>query len=109
MRRKKGRFRVFIDMTPMGDVTMLLLTFFMLPTQFKPLAEAEVVLPSWNSAIKLPEAEVMTITVTKDEHIFLEVDSQKLRGELFGAENALRAGVQVTSREQLADLLIRAR
>jgi len=36
MRRKKGRVNVFIDMTPMVDVTMLLLTFFMLTTQFLP-------------------------------------------------------------------------
>jgi len=109
MRRKKGRVNVFIDMTPMVDVTMLLLTFFMLTTQFLPPAEAEIVLPSSNSAIKLPESDVMTISVTKDNAIYLNVDSQRLRGELFGAENALKAGIRVDGAEQLANYLVQAR
>lgn len=109
MRRRKGRVNVFIDMTPMVDVVMLLLTFFMLTTQFRPPAEAEIVLPASNSVIKLPESDVMTITVTKDNRVFLSVDSQRLRGELFGAENALKAGVQVEGSEQLASLLMQAR
>lgn len=109
MIRKKGRLNIFIDMTPMVDVTMLLLTFFMLTTHFQPPAEAEVVLPSSNSVIKLPESDVMTITVTQDNRTFLNVDSQRLRGELFGAENALKGGVRIENREQLADLLMRAR
>jgi biopolymer transport protein ExbD len=109
MARKKGRVKVFIDMTPMVDVTMLLLTFFMLTTQFKPRAEAEILLPASNSVIKLPESDVMTITITKDDQTFLGVDSQRLRGELFGPENALKGGVRIENREQLAKLLVQAR
>jgi biopolymer transport protein ExbD len=109
MVRKKGRVNVFIDMTPMVDVTMLLLTFFMLTTQFRPPAEAEIVLPSSNSVIKLPDSDVMTITITKDNQIFLGVDSQRLRGQLFGDENALRGAVRIDKPEQLANLLIQAR
>jgi biopolymer transport protein ExbD len=109
VRRKKGRSRVFIDMTPMVDVTMLLLTFFMLATQFKPPQEFEIALPSSNSVIKLPESDVMTISISKDERIWLDVDSQRLRGQLFGEQNALRAGIAIESREQLANLLVQAR
>jgi len=109
VRKKLGRLSVFIDMTPMVDVSMLLLTFFMLTTQFRPAAEAEIVLPSSNSAIKLPESDVMTITISKDDRIFLGVDSQRLRGELFGADNALKGGVHVENMEQLAALLMQAR
>jgi len=109
VRRKKGRSRVFIDMTPMVDVSMLLLTFFMLATQFKPPEEFQIVLPSSNSVIKLPESDVMTISITKDERIWIDVDSQRLRGQLFGAENALKGGVRIENPEQLADLLMRAR
>jgi biopolymer transport protein ExbD len=108
-RRKVGRVNIFIDMTPMVDVTMLLLTFFMLTTQFKPPAEAEILLPSSNSAIKLPESDVMTITITKDDRIYLGLDSQKLRGEVFGAEHALRGEIQVHGLEHLADLVMQAR
>jgi biopolymer transport protein ExbD len=109
MARKKGRVSVFIDMTPMVDVTMLLLTFFMLTTQFRPMAEAEIILPSSNSAIKLPESDVMTITITKEHQMFLGLDSQRLRGEVFGAENALRGDIRVENLEQLANLLMQAR
>jgi len=109
MSRKKGRIRVFIDMTPMVDVSMLLLTFFMLATHFKPPAAAEIELPTSNSVIKLPESDVLTITVTRDDQVFLDVDSQRLRGQLFGAENALGSGMKIESMGQLADLLIQAR
>ena len=109
LRKRKGRISIFIDMTPMVDCVMLLLTFFMLTTHFKPPQEAEVVLPSSNSVIKLPESDVMTVTVTQENHVYLNVDSQRLRGELFGAQNALKGGVQVESKEQLGELLMRAR
>lgn len=109
MRRKKGRVNVFIDMTPMVDVTMLLLTFFMLTTQFLPPAEAEIVLPSSNSAIKLPESDVLTISVTKENAVYLNVDSQRLRGQVFGPENALKAGIRVEGADQLAGYLMQAR
>jgi biopolymer transport protein ExbD len=53
MVHKKGRINIFIDMTPMVDVTFLLLTFFMLTTQFRPPQEAEVILPFSHSSFKL--------------------------------------------------------
>jgi biopolymer transport protein ExbD len=109
MVRKKGRINIFIDMTPMVDVVMLLLTFFMLTTHFKPPAEADVALPNSNSKFKLPESDVMTITVTKDNRTFLGLDSQILRGRLFGQENALKSGIEIADKKTLAELLIQAR
>lgn len=95
-------------MTPLVDVAFLLLTFFMLTTQFKPMEEVEIVLPSSNSAFKLPESDVMTVSLSKDGRIFLGLDNQRLRGRLFGAENELKASVEVP-KERLADMLIQAR
>ncbi len=109
MQHKKGRVNIFIDMTPMVDVVMLLLTFFMLTTRFKPPAEAEVILPASHSQFKLPESDVMTVTVTKDNRFFLGLDSQTLRGRLFGEENALKSGIELQDKQMLADLLIQAR
>lgn len=106
--RKKGRINIFIDMTPMVDVVMLLLTFFMLTTHFKPPSEAEVVLPISHSAVKLPESNVITVTVTKDSKIFMGLDSQILRARLFGEENKLRSGIEV-DKQSLPNLLIQAR
>jgi len=108
MAHKKGRINIFIDMTPMVDVTFLLLTFFMLTTQFRPPQEAEVILPFSHSVFKLPESDVMTISVTKDNKIFLGLDSQKLREEIFGEENKLRAGIEV-EKGALANLMVQAR
>ncbi len=97
---KTKRVSVRIDMTPMVDVGFLLLTFFMLTTQFKPTEVAEVMIPSSHSVFKLPDIDVMTVTIDKTGNIYLGVDSQNLRGALFGEQNKLKAGIQV----QLAEL-----
>jgi biopolymer transport protein ExbD len=95
-------------MTPLVDVAFLLLTFFMLTTTFKPAEEVEIVLPASHSEFKLPESDVMTIQIAKDGRIFLGVDSQILRGRLFGQSNALKPSVEVP-KEQLANYLVQAR
>lgn len=105
---KAKRVGFSLDMTPMVDVGFLLLTFFMLTTSFKPTDVAEIILPDSHSAFKLPDANVMTVTVDKDGNIFLGVDSQNLRAALFGVQNALKAGVLVQLTE-LPQLLREAR
>ena len=105
---KAKRVGFTLDMTPMVDVGFLLLTFFMLTTSFKPTDVAEIILPESHSAFKLPDANVMTVTVDKDGNIFLGVDSQNLRAALFGVQNALKAGVLVQLTE-LPQLLREAR
>ncbi len=106
--KKKPRVGIKMDMTPMVDVAFLLLTFFMLTTQFKPPESVQIDLPSSHSAFKLPETDVMIITVTKEGRIFLGVDKQQLRVQLFGEEFRLSASVEVEAKA-LTDLLIQAR
>ncbi len=106
--KKKPRVGIKMDMTPMVDVAFLLLTFFMLTTQFKPPESVQIDLPSSHSAFKLPESDVMIITVNKEGRIFLGVDQQQLRVRLFGEESRLAASVEVESKA-LTDLLIQAR
>ena len=105
---KPRRQGVIIDMTPLVDVAFLLLTFFMLTTQFKPVEEVTIELPSSHSEIKLPESKVILLTLSKDGRIFMGVDSQHLRKRLFGAENELKASVQIP-KEKLANYLMQAR
>lgn len=105
---KKGRVGVRIDMTPMVDVAFLLLTFFMLTTQFRPPTEVEVILPDSHSAIKLPESDVITVSVNKEGRIFMGVDSQIVRVKVFGEENKLRLDLPV-DKEELKQKLILAR
>jgi len=105
---KKSRVGVRVDMTPMVDVAFLLLTFFMLTTQFKPPEEVQIILPSSHSTFKLPESDVMTVTISKDSRIFLGVDNQYVRSKIFGPENRLRPEVEVDIK-QLGNLLVQAR
>ncbi len=105
---KKGRIPVKIDMTPMVDVAFLLLTFFMLTTQFRPPEEVQITLPSSHSAFKLPESKVMLITLSKDGRVFLGFDSPKMMTKIFGEENKNRIGVEVQTKD-LANLLVQAR
>jgi len=106
MSKKRVGFK--LDMTPMVDVGFLLLTFFMLTTQFKPEESVEIALPDSHSAFKLPDADVITISVSKDSRIFLGFDSQNMRSAVFGEANRLRAGMEVKT-EQLGNLLVTAR
>jgi len=105
---KVRRVGIRIDMTPLVDIAFLLLTFFMMTTQFKPLEEVEIVLPASHSEFKLPESNVMTVNLSKDGRVFLGLDSQHLRERLFGKENALLASVEVP-KDELAEYLVRAR
>lgn len=105
---KKGRVGIKMDMTPMVDVAFLLLTFFMLTTQFKPTEDVQIDLPTSHSAIKLPESDVMILTIGKDGRIFLGVDSQTLKARLFGEQNKYRASIEV-DQKNLGDLLVQAR
>ena len=77
-----------IDMTPLVDVIMLLLTFFMLTATFK-AAESELVevtLPqSVNTdSTRLPEQDIMTLTLTPAGDVWVDVDSYEVRQEVFG-------------------------
>ncbi|HTX18454.1 MAG TPA: biopolymer transporter ExbD [Bacteroidota bacterium] len=104
--RKRIGFK--LDMTPMVDVGFLLLTFFMLTTQFKPSDDLEITLPSSHSFFKIPGADVITLSVGKDGQILLGVDSQLLREALFGQGAKLKGAVAVQPSD-LTNLLIQAR
>ncbi len=102
------RTGIRLDMTPMVDIAFLLLTFFMLTTQFRPPAEVDVILPDSHSQIKLPESDVLTITIAKEGDLYVGVDSQFLRRRLFGEEYALRTEVPIEM-SALAHKLVEAR
>ena len=68
-----------IDMTAMTDVAFLLLTFFMLATKFKPDEPVLVDTPSSVSEIKLPDTDIMLITIDKDNRVFFAIDGQQTR------------------------------
>jgi len=83
IKAKRVGFR--LDMTPMVDVAFLLLTFFMLTTKFRPPETVQIDLPSSHSEQKLPESDVLTVTVSGDNTFFMGVSSQQSREKLFNS------------------------
>lgn len=79
---KVPRKSTSVDMTAMTDVAFLLLTFFMLATKFKPDEPVVVDTPSSISEIKLPESDIMQITIDKTGRVFFGVDGQKTREDI---------------------------
>ncbi len=67
---------VWIDMTPMSDVMVLLLTFFMLTSTFVKNEPVKVNQPMSVSEIKIPEKDVLNIIVDKDGKVFMSMDNQ---------------------------------
>ena len=87
-----GRFRVkkqdtFIDMTPMSDVMVLLLTFFMLTATFVKEEPIKVNTPGSVSEIKIPANNLLTIFVEKSGKVFMTMDSPEGLRKLANAMN----------------------
>ena len=83
IKAKRVGFR--IDMTPMVDVAFLLLTFFMLTMKFRPPEVVQIDLPTSHSEQKLPESDVLTVTVSGDNSFFMGVSSQQSREKIFNS------------------------
>ena len=87
---KIKRKSTFIDMTAMSDVTVLLLTFFMLTSTFLQKEPITVITPSSVSEIKVPTMNLMTVLVSPEGNVFLSLagdkdslySSEKMRAEL---------------------------
>ncbi|MGI4887132.1 MAG: ExbD/TolR family protein [Janthinobacterium lividum] len=76
---KPHRTSPSLDMTPMVDLAFLLVTFFMLTTKFAPEETVVVDTPSSTSEIKLPESNVITLTVDKNKRVFFGLDDEKAK------------------------------
>ena len=90
MKVKTEKKAPFIDMTAMSDVTVLLLTFFMLTSTFLQKEPATVITPASVSEEKGPEQNLVTLLITKDSQIFMSIagdrdstySSEKMREEV---------------------------
>ena len=65
---------VWIDMTPMSDVMVLLLTFFMLTSTFVKNEAVKVNTPGSIMETKVPETNVLSILIDKQGKVFLGMD-----------------------------------
>jgi biopolymer transport protein ExbD len=71
--KKMKRIGVKIDMTPMVDVAFLLLIFFMSTSQFDPPQKVQIQIPESHSNLKVPESDVMVLSISKDNQILYQI------------------------------------
>jgi len=74
---KIKRKSTLIDMTAMSDVTVLLLTFFMLTSTFLQKEPVTVITPSSVSEIKVPTANLITVLVAPEGNVFISLAGDK--------------------------------
>ena len=89
---------VWIDMTPMSDVMVLLLTFFMLTSTFVKNEAVKVMTPASVSEIKVPETNVLTILCDKQGKVFLGMDTPGKMEELLTGM-AAQYGVSLNAKQ----------
>ena len=71
-----------VDMTAMCDVSFLLLTFFMLTSNFVAKEPIVVAVPSSISEIKIDERDILTVLIDKEGKVFIGMDAQGDRKEV---------------------------
>ena len=71
--KKMKRIGIKIDMTPLVDVAFLLLIFFMSTSQFDPPQKVPVSLPDSHSNLKVPESDVLVLSIAKDNQLLWQV------------------------------------
>lgn len=89
----------WIDMTPMSDVMVLLLTFFMLTSTFVKNEPVKVLTPNSVSEIKVPEKDVLNILVDKQGKVFMSMDNQLQVAEVL-SDMTGTFGVSLTGKQQ---------
>lgn len=82
---KQKKQNIFIDMTAMSDVTVLLLTFFMLTATFLPNEPIRVTTPASVVEIKIPDANLMTILVKPEGDVYINLDLSRDRKNVLEA------------------------
>jgi biopolymer transport protein ExbD len=107
--KKKRRISIRIDMTPMVDIAFLLLIFYMATTTFKPPEARAVDLPESHSQIQLPDKDIINLTVTKEDSIYVDFVKEvevEMEGQLVKTKGRIVRTVPLYS---VAPELLRAR
>ncbi len=103
---KIPRKSTLIDMTAMCDVAFLLLTFFMLTTQFKSDESVIVDTPSSISEIKLPDTDILNVTITAAGKVFFTIDNKNFtRQKLLAKISEKYPALQFSAEEEKAFVL----
>jgi len=92
---KPHRTSPSLDMTPMVDLAFLLVTFFMLTTQFRPDEAVVVDPPSSTSDFKAPDSDILTLAVDAKKRVFWGYDKAPIKDATLRAV-ATKYGVTFT-------------
>ncbi|MGQ0298810.1 ExbD/TolR family protein [Riemerella anatipestifer] len=107
-RVKPKKHGVVTDMTAMCDVAFLLLTFFILTTQFKKPDVEQIKPPSSISEKLLPDASLMTVNVTPDGKFYFQpVENGTERIQLLD-NMGQKYGLSFTDKEKVAFTKVQA-
>ncbi len=118
---KKKRTGFVIDMTPLVDITFLLLTFFMFTAKFKSQAESEQKFSIQRPKVsadtsKVPDKDVAIVkiavdTVSLDTNYYYELANETDRPQVWEMsksltpEQRIKAQIKVNSLDQLSELI----
>jgi biopolymer transport protein ExbD len=70
------------DMTPFVDIAFLILSFFIMATQFKPPEPVPVETPGSVSSKALTEENALLITIDKDSKVYININAKKDKEKL---------------------------
>jgi biopolymer transport protein ExbD len=79
---KMARKSTDTDMTPFVDIAFLILSFFIMATQFKPPEPVPVETPGSVSSDILKEGNSMLITIDQDSKVYININTKKEQGRL---------------------------
>ncbi len=97
---KVKRKSTLIDMTAMSDVTVLLLTFFMLTSTFVQQEPQQVITPASVSEFEIPEQDVLKILIEPTGKVFLGLDNFKDREATLEEMLKLHPEVKLTDEQK---------
>ena len=92
---------VWIDMTPMSDVMVLLLTFFMLTSTFVKNEPVKVIAPKSVSEIDIPEQMLLTVHVDSLGHVFMTTSDQNAQLKALETMMSNYSGLKLTREQKL--------
>ena len=97
---KVKRKSTLIDMTAMSDVTVLLLTFFMLTSTFVQQEPQQVITPASVSEFEIPEQDVLKILIEPSGKVFLGLDNFNDRAATLEEMLKVHSDVKLTDEQK---------